>query len=233
MGQFETKTTFDKTKNSITKVECWNCLGKTNHKILQSVHQSCYEVLYDEEIGSFNGVGEDFTWEILQCLGCESICFREQYYFSENDYVDENGQFIPDIRTTIYPKRIRGRKPFINNDFRKILPAQIQNIYSETFDAIGNEQPVLSGIGIRALVESVCKEKNAVGNNLKNKIDNLVVMGLLSRTHAETLQKLRIMGNQAAHEVHPHSEKNLLMALDIVEHLLREVYILPTQSQHL
>jgi Domain of unknown function (DUF4145) len=199
-----------------------------------SFNQSCEEMVFTEDIGEIIGFGQYSSWEILQCLGCDSVCFKETNFDSEHDYPDEYGNFIPDITTNIYPKLIKGRKHLINWDLRGIIPIHIETIYDETFTSLGNKQPILSGIGIRALVESVCKEKNAVGGNLRDKIDNLVDSGLLSRINADTLQKLRIMGNQSAHEVKPHSEKSLLVAFDIVEHLLREVYILPKQvQQHL
>jgi hypothetical protein len=39
------------------------------------------------------------------------------------------------------------------------------------------------------------------------------------------------LGSAAAHEVKPHSDKQLGLAMDIVEHLLRDVYILPKQVE--
>jgi hypothetical protein len=35
------------------------------------------------------------------------------------------------------------------------------------------------------------------------------------------------MGNDAAHEVKAHSEADLMTALDVVEYLLKGVYVLP------
>jgi hypothetical protein len=48
---------------------------------------------------------------------------------------------------------------------------------------------------------------------------------------ASILYKIRTLVNNAAHEVKPHSEKQLGLTLDIVEHLLKDVYILPKLAE--
>jgi len=109
----------------------------------------------------------------------------------------------------------------------------ISRIYSETHSALCNKLPILAGIGIRALVETVCKEKVAVGSNLEQKTDDLVGKGVLTQIGAETLHSMRIVGNEAAHEVKPHSEETLGLAMDVVEHMLNDVYILPARTSNL
>ncbi len=58
-------------------------------------------------------------------------------------------------------------------------------------------------------------------------------MGVLTTDGPSNLHCLRIMGNQAAHEVKPHSEADLSIAFDVVEHLLEGVYILPKKATKL
>jgi hypothetical protein len=100
-------------------------------------------------------------------------------------------------------------------------------VYSETRTALANDQPVLAGIGIRAIVETVCKDQSAAGNNLMEKIDDLARKGVVTPDGAKILHSLRFMGNDAAHEVKAHAEADLMTALDVVEYLLKGVYILP------
>jgi hypothetical protein len=50
-------------------------------------------------------------------------------------------------------------------------------------------------------------EKAAAGNSLEKKIDDLVTKGVLTLTGAETLHSMRILGNEAAHEVNPTQKK--------------------------
>ena len=41
------------------------------------------------------------------------------------------------------------------------------------------------------------------------------------------------MGNEAAHNVKAHTQTELNLAFDVVEHLLKTVYILPQQTKRL
>lgn len=88
-------------------------------------------------------------------------------------------------------------------------------------------------MGIWALIEAVCKEKDATGSSLQQKIDSLLELGVLTLSGAQILHCLRIMGNQAAHEVTPQDEKDLGVAFDVVEHLLLGVYLLPQKAAEL
>jgi hypothetical protein len=103
----------------------------------------------------------------------------------------------------------------------------VRNIYHEVHSAISNNQRVLAGIGIRALVEAVCAQKRAAGGNLEKKIDDLATRNVLTKSAAETLHRTRLLGNAAAHEVAPPNEEELEAAMDIAEQLLMNVYVLP------
>jgi hypothetical protein len=61
-------------------------------------------------------------------------------------------------------------------------------------------------------------------------IDDLTKQGVLTTDGAAILHKLRTLGNTAAHEVKPHTQKQLGLALDVVEHLLMGVYVLPARA---
>jgi hypothetical protein len=174
-------------------------------------------------------------YQIIQCQGCKTISFRRERYSGLDDYYAERvvDELHPRFWTReVFPKRVAGRRNFVV-DNAQFLPVEVARIYDETFDALLNNQLVLTGIGIRALVETVCKDKAAAGKNLSEKIDGLVSLGLLTQTNATFLHGLRILGNQAAHEVKPHSEGKLKTALEVVEHLLATVYIIPVKADSL
>lgn len=213
----------NKSQNEEHKLPCGKCLGATRHKVLHSV----------------DAKGEALDWgyhylnqyQIVQCQGCETISFRKCHSNSEDFILEEDsGEMFYIQSVELYPSRVAGRHK-LRNAFP--LPHEIEIIYDETHSALCNKQPVLAGIGIRALVESVCKEKQAKGSDLEKKIDNLVTIGVLTQTGAEILHSMRILGNVAAHEVKPHSEQTLNIAMDVVEHLLNDVYILPAVTSKL
>ena len=183
------------------------------------------------DLSGTDGIGHDYEvhWasnhQIIQCQGCDTISFRKEDSNSQDGYVqigpDEWGDIIYE---ELYPNRNEGRVPI--RDIH-LLPTDIERIYAETLKAMNGGQPVLSGIGIRALIETTTKERNANGNDLKEKIDSLVTQGVLTKDGANILHQLRVLGNEAAHEVKPHSTDQLNLAMDVIEHLLQGVYILP------
>ncbi|MEP7297867.1 MAG: DUF4145 domain-containing protein [Burkholderiales bacterium] len=69
------------------------------------------------------------------------------------------------------------------------------------------------------------------GANLFAQIDALVAARVLTPSSAAILHKVRNLGNKAAHAVMPHTDAQLEMALDVVEHLLKDVYILPKKTE--
>ena len=104
-------------------------------------------------------------------------------------------------------------------------------IYVETHLALLSSSPILSGIGLRALLEAICKEKKAVGSDLYKKIDNLVIQRVLTPQGGSVLQHIRSLGNKAAHETKPHDVKQLSLAMEVIEHLIKDVYILPAKTK--
>ncbi|MGJ8655603.1 MAG: DUF4145 domain-containing protein [Akkermansiaceae bacterium] len=164
---------------------------------------------------------------VIQCKGCKEISFCKHSQFSE-DWDLETG--IPETSEQVFPPRISGR-----SIMKKVysLPPGIAQIYKETHIAISNSQPVLTGIGLRAIVEAVCHDKKTKERSLFDKINELVAMGVLTTDSATILHKIRIMGNKAAHEVRVNRESELFAAFDVVEHLLTTVYIIPLTAKEL
>lgn len=207
----------NKTASTVVDVPCTECKRSTKHKILASVD------LDGEDWYGQNSVQYEVHHQVVQCQGCETMSFRVISMNSEDfDVVDNHFECVESV--TLYPSRNEGRTP-IKDTY--LLPPNVQRIYEETIKAMNNDQPVLAGIGIRALVETICKDKQAIGHNLVKKIDALVTIGVLTADGATILHKIRTLGNDAAHEVKPHKSDQLALALDVCEHLLQGVYLLP------
>jgi hypothetical protein len=213
----------NKTQNVEVELPCQTCSGKTTHKALVTV----------DIRGSEGDHRFSFDWsddhQIVQCLGCKSLSFRIASSNSEGYYPISEDEYEYGVSERLYPPRIEGRKGLGNDTV--YLPNRIRQIYDETLTALSVQAPVLAAIGLRALVEAVCQEKDAKGRDLFKKIDSLVEQRVLTPAGATILHKIRALGNAAAHEAKPHSEKQLALAMDIVEHMLKDVYILPKQAE--
>ncbi|MDO9108921.1 MAG: DUF4145 domain-containing protein [Coriobacteriia bacterium] len=165
--------------------------------------------------------------QIVECNGCKTVSFRHLHVNSEDISISRQGDLEHDITEQLYPRRAVGRRSL--GDVY-LLPASVRRIYQETQQALVNDSPVLVGIGIRAIVETVCKDLNAEGKDLEKRIDDLVGKQLLTPSGAAVLHQLRILGNKAAHEVKPHDLEQLLLAMDVVEHLLQGAYVFPAKA---
>src|ERR1700687_4456089 len=169
-----TQTDISKDKNANTKIDvpCGICKRPTKHLILSDV------------VVQGNAEPEtDYQWhneyQIVQCQGCENISFRKTHSNSEDAHPVGNGdQWEYSTYSDVYPNPEEGRQPVEDIN---LLPQKLQRIYEETMRALNLGQPVLTGIGIRAIVETVCKDKNAIGSDLSKKINNLVAQGVLTK----------------------------------------------------
>lgn len=197
-------------------VICGECGRRTEHEVLTNV--SSYDDFPDDGIY----FADEFL--TIQCRGCKTVSFCKRACGSED--VDPDGE----PSTTLFPGRIEGRPP-LNDVYH--LPYELQRIYQESRSALMEGLSILTGIGIRAIVETVCREKNSPGGGLAAQIGGLVTLNLITQTEAEILHDLRFMGNKAAHEAKAHSTRELNLAFDVVEHLLKAVYILPEQAKRL
>jgi hypothetical protein len=218
-----TKPTIEQPKDRELWIPCGTCNRKTCHSVLTDVGTSASSP--DGTIQEWN------DYMTVQCQGCKTISFCHNYRCTEDqDWNPETQQVELFPTLTLYPSRIAGRAEL---DGLYELPHGVYRVYKETHAAICNKLTILAGIGIRALVEAVCTEKAAKGSKLADQIDDLVKLGLVTQDGAKILHSIRLMGNKAAHQAKANSEAELGIALDVVEHLLRGVYILPSRAAKL
>ena len=218
MGDITKEFSLEKVSTKTYKFICKECSKETSHIIA-----SAFTERGSEDCGSGHSVDWNSTSQIIQCQGCESVSFRivstnsedYEYYDNETTYYNE---YI-----TYYPARSEGLKAI--NSY--LLPSNVNAIYKETILAIENDQKVLAGIGIRALIETICKDLSAEGKDLYNKINDLHSKSIVTKEGMDALHKLRVLGNSSAHEVKAHNKKQLLLAIQIIEHMLDGTYIIP------
>ena len=201
------------------KVLCASCEKVTNHAILAK-HDTTGDY-YDGEIQWWR------SYQIIQCLGCEAISFRDTSTCTE-DYDPQTGKLVETEH--LYPDRTEGREPMQGHEK---FPVRTRRIYLETLKALNSQSPILAAIGLRALIESICLEQKTKAKTLAKGIDELADIGLLSKKQAEFLHNHRFMGNQAAHEIVAPKPEHLVAAIDIAETLLKTIHVLPDMADQL
>jgi hypothetical protein len=197
---------------------CIICLGETNHNIIIKK-----TISIDEE-------GYSMAWKyfMLECMGCEAISFRKETHDYEAQYPDENDNWTHDITTDIYPPPLKGRKPLTRQHF---LPISIRTVYKETLEALKANCYLLTGIGFRAVIEAVCIDKAIAGRTLEAQINNLSKNRFITDAESERLHAVRFLGNDSVHEMAVPKEKTLYVVLEIIEHLLKNLYLIDGQAK--
>jgi hypothetical protein len=201
-------------------IPCANCGGnRRNHNILKE-HIESWEI---EDAG----ICGSSVFQICRCAGCDQIRFRIESSNSEDiDY--RTGE--PETKESIYPDATESTRNSIDIFD---LPESIGRIYKETVIAFNAGALILAGGGLRAIVEALCHDKNVLGNNLQEKIDNLAAQGFLAKPQADLLHEERYLGNAALHEIVAPSKLDVEDGLAIVETLLTTIYILPDKAERL
>ncbi|MCL1919979.1 MAG: DUF4145 domain-containing protein [Kiritimatiellaeota bacterium] len=208
--------------NSNTKDYCPDCRQITNHKCLFTIRK-CSD--YDD----------DFYWEqnyeTIQCLGCENIQFRKRFSDESMYRYREDGKEESYSESKYYPKNINNHIVF-ENIYE--LPRKLRIVYEETLEALKNNCYLLAGVGLRAVIEAICLDRNIIGRNLEIQINNLVRNKLITEKDGNRLHSVRFLGNDSVHEMDVPKEKKLRIALDITEHLIKNLYLIDIHAnQHL
>ena len=215
----EKRVELNKSAGEEERIPCGTCNTVTRHVAMTSVD-------VDEDDGE---IQYWYQHQILRCKGCDTLSFRSDWQSTDDFFLDDNEAELIH-HEELFPPRLAGRLPI---RVERFLPFEIGLIYRETHQALCSRQRVLAGVGIGVLIEAVCRDQGAPGNNLKDRIDALATKGVLTADGAEILHSLRDTRNAAAHEIRPHREDELSAAFDVVEHLLNSVYLLKVKAAHL
>ena len=197
------------------KLLCQNCQCETNHKIL-----CLHSVTYNDKENDIQG-GTDYL--VVSCCGCENVSLATISSCSEDVEYNDDGsyEYVKDIKQYPTPKIGYDK---LNYEYN--IPEYIRETYKQTCNSISNEDYILAGVGLRTIIEAICKKEKTTGRNLKNKITNLAKSGDISKQDCEILHGIRFIGNEATHEISSPTEQQVLIAIRIIENLLENKYCL-------
>lgn len=223
MGATDTeRVTEDESKGKTLKATCERCSRETNHRVLKSVET--YESSEDYDIH------EGGSFQIIECAGCGWISFRQMWWSSEVREQVDDLEGPPIENFLLFPPRRKGIRWLEHEHY---LPPTIRQLYKEKMYALTNDQPILTGIAIRALVEAVCSHYGATARGLKARVEELAAKGKLSEDQKQSLHGCRCLGNDAAHEANVPTDEELEIANDIADGLLKAAFIHPFLRERL
>jgi len=198
------------------KIFCHQCGKYTNHNIIA-----------EEKIGADLDYEDPWTevHRFARCAGCDTYTYAIESW-SPEDWNPHTGEMDSTWKT--YPHGQGERQPIEQiHEF----PAKVRAVYREVIGAMNAKLPVLAGVGLRTLIEAICRDQGIQGRTLDALIVGLATNGILSNAQADILHTHRFLGNAAAHEVIPAQPRELVAALEIAENVLRTIYVLPNLSE--
>jgi len=192
---------------------CSDCYKVTNHTIL-----------FFKKVDGSDDYHQSNFYALVECNGCNNVSYRSESVDYEQMYFNEHADgWYPSTDVNTYPKSLKEHK---NELSTHLLPSSIEVVYSEAIKAFANECNLLTAVAFRTIIEAICIDKKIVGRNLEIKINNLVKFKLITEKEAERLHSIRFMGNDSVHEMTVPTKKNLDIVLNIIEHLLNNIYII-------
>ncbi|MBI4135125.1 DUF4145 domain-containing protein [Candidatus Uhrbacteria bacterium] len=124
-------------------------------------------------------------------LKCKK-CYSPILVFQEINWTDD-GPEEWDSPTIIYPNNER--------NLGLSVPETIRRAYSEAAACFRAKAFTACAVMCRKVLEGVCSAHNAEGKNLSKKLDWLNEKGLIDDRLSEWATALRMLGNEAAHDV--------------------------------
>ncbi|MDU9695551.1 DUF4145 domain-containing protein [Priestia aryabhattai] len=240
------------------KIYCSSCDKNTNHMFLADKQGNKLEhKISDVDVEEDMGLSFSDEYYIVQCMGCDKVAFLNIYGDETMFYIVGKDQwadreYIQDYN--VYPPEpekedvvLKSLKYVSQYEFCH-LPEFIEVLRNEVIFAYREKAKLLCGMGLRMIVEAVCKEKGITeqprlkkGNplldedgkvimrNLKlyEKIEILKERNIIDEPQKNVLHQVRDLGNDTAHEIKPHNLLLLRQALNVVDFILYNIYEMP------
>jgi Domain of unknown function (DUF4145) len=108
------------------------------------------------------------------------------------------------------------------------LPPEVLEAFEEAVKCHAQQCYVAAAIMVRKTLEEVCRDRDAAGGNLRERIAALGAKVVLPKAMLEGLDDLRLLGNDAAHvesqTYNQVGEEEVEVAIDVTKEILKATY---------
>ncbi len=169
----------------ISKDAIYTCYHCGNTGLLKYIGGTCwkneeFEVAPNGELYNYFLI-EHEDWDIFECPICHKPVIVSEYIF---DAADE----IPEVS-------IKFPNSLIHRDG---VPIEIASAFESAVKTKGIDSAICL-LSLRRVLEMICKDKGATGDNLEVKIKNLIDAKVLPDMFDDACWIIRKLGNEAAH----------------------------------
>jgi hypothetical protein len=197
------------------KYFCRTCRGLRKHEVLFLKNTK------GQDEDGYLMWNEDFF--VIECSGCETISFVQEYgdsdMYGTNEEGDRNEYYTEE---KIFPLYLESG---VELTYKYLLPPTIKKIYDETIDALKSKCYILSAGGFRAIIEALCNHLKIKKSDLSTRIDLLHEEGHLTINESKRLHSVRFLGNDSLHELEVPKVGQLIIVLEVINHLLENIFI--------
>jgi hypothetical protein len=113
------------------------------------------------------------------------------------------------------------------------LPAKIHEMLLEVRYALKKQLSALPSMGLRSVIDMVCNDQVGDIGSFAEKLHKLEEKRLITPKKREIIENTLEVGHASIHRGHFPTDKNLQVVMDIVDHLLEELYVLDKTSESL
>ncbi|WP_162603945.1 DUF4145 domain-containing protein [Streptomyces sp. CS014] len=107
-------------------------------------------------------------------------------------------------------------------------PETVREVFAEGALAEAASAYRLAGIGYRAAVEQIVKERGTSGKNLRDRITSLKDLGA-SQEIVDAFHEARFVGNDAAHDALAYSAEEIADIAELIHEAVLVLYVQPAQ----
>ncbi len=162
---------------------CYHC-GNTGLMRLEGIYQTKQGGPICDDGGNIVDYDpvERINWQLLSCPVCHEATLYKETFNEEYGYTDTTEQCFPQVT--------------VHNDAS--IPEHIRQAYEAALKVKNIDAP-LCLIGLRRVLEAICKEKGAEGKDLSKMVKDLVDKKILPEMLDDACWVVRQLGNSAAH----------------------------------
>jgi Domain of unknown function (DUF4145) len=173
------------------------------------------------------GMWEETTSYMLQCGGCRTVFFQQDYINSE-DYGPEG----PEKTTTYYPAPAKRKRP---GWFSPIdIDMGLHDLLKETYNALDVDARVLSATGARTAFDRASELlKIDPALTFKEKLSELQSEGHISLSEFQHLDILTDAGGAAAHRGWKPKPDQLDTVMAILENFIHRKFVIEAEAKRL
>lgn len=198
-------STKEKSYSSVTK--CLHCGNSSRMEFVAEYSQSENQFIEETEQLITSG----YEYQLLLCEACKNVTLRR---FFDADYFD-NDDYVLEI---LYPQE---------NKLPNALPPKVMTSYqaaTKVRNIDANAYAVLLG----RVLEIICQDRNAAGDTLYKKLEDLSNKGEIPKPLAEMAHSLRQLRNVGAHaDLGDLTKKEIPFLDDLCRAVLEYVYSAP------